>query len=91
MDQARNVTALFTPFQPDLTIEKSHTGSFTQGGTGTYTLAVSNAGVDPSYGTVTVADNPPADLTVTDMSGSGWSCDTPTATCTRSDALAAGD
>jgi uncharacterized repeat protein (TIGR01451 family)/uncharacterized repeat protein (TIGR02543 family) len=91
MDQARSVTATFTVFQPDLTIAKSHTGNFTQGGTGAYTLSVSNAGDDPSYGTVTAVDNPPASLTVTDMSGTGWSCTVATATCTRSDALAPGD
>ena len=47
---------------PDLTIDKSHTGNFVQGGTGTYTLVVSNNGVAPSYSTVTATDNPPASL-----------------------------
>jgi List-Bact-rpt repeat protein/uncharacterized protein DUF11 len=89
MDQARSVTATFTVFQPDLTVAKWHSGSFVQGGTGSYSLVVSNAGVDPSYGTVTVVESPPAALTVTGMSGTGWSCDVPTATCTRSDSLAA--
>jgi uncharacterized repeat protein (TIGR01451 family) len=91
MDQARSVTASFSVFQPDLTIAKSHGADFVQGGTGTYTLDVSNAGDDPSYGTVTVVDTPPADLTITDLSGDGWTCDVPTATCTRSEALAASD
>jgi uncharacterized repeat protein (TIGR01451 family) len=91
MSQARSVTASFTIFQPDLTIAKSHAGDFTQGGTGDYSLLVTNAGDDPSYGTVTVTDTPPAALAITGMSGTGWTCDVPTATCTRSDALAAGD
>jgi uncharacterized repeat protein (TIGR01451 family) len=90
MSQARTVTAAFTVFQPDLTIAKSHTGNFTQGATGTYSLLVSNLGADPSYGTVTVADTAPATLTVTGIAGTGWTCDIPTATCTRADALAAG-
>jgi uncharacterized repeat protein (TIGR01451 family)/uncharacterized repeat protein (TIGR02543 family) len=91
MDQARDVTATFTVYQPDLTITKNHTGNFTQGGTGSYSLTVSNQGTDPSYGTVTVTDTPPASLTITDMTGTGWTCTAATATCTRSDAVAAGD
>ncbi|HWR54030.1 MAG TPA: Ig-like domain repeat protein [Bryobacteraceae bacterium] len=74
---------------PDLTIAKSHTGNFRQGGTGTYTLTVTNSGGGPTSGAVTVTDTPPAGLTVTNMSGTGWICDTPARTCTRSDALAA--
>jgi len=67
---------------------KSHTGSFTQGQTGAiYTLTVSNVGTGPTSGTVTVSDSAPAGLTVTGMSGTGWTCAT---TCTRSDALASG-
>jgi uncharacterized repeat protein (TIGR01451 family) len=90
MSQARSVTATFSIFQPDLTIAKSHTGNFVQGGTGTYTLTVSNVGADPSYGTVTATDNPPASLTITGLSGTGWSCTVGTGICTRSDALASG-
>jgi uncharacterized repeat protein (TIGR01451 family) len=75
---------------PELTISKSHTGDFTQGGTGTYTLAVSNVGNAATNGTVTVTENPPVTaLTVTDMSGSGWTCTITNFTCTRSDSLPA--
>jgi uncharacterized repeat protein (TIGR01451 family) len=76
----------------DLTISKSHTGNFTQGQTGAqYTITVSNAGSAPSSGTVTVVDTLPAGLTATALSGAGWNCDLATLTCTRSDALTAGN
>jgi uncharacterized repeat protein (TIGR01451 family) len=76
---------------PNLTIGKSHSGSLTQGSTGSYTIAVSNVGNAPTGGTVTVTDTIPAGLTATSLSGSGWACAlTPSVNCTRSDALAAG-
>ena len=79
------------PPGPDLTIAKSHTGTFSinQGGF-TYSLLVSNTGNASSSGTVTVADILPTGLTATAVSGSGWTCVTATATCTRGEALAAG-
>src|SRR5205814_2126914 len=46
----------------DLSIAKSHTGSFTVGQNGVYTLTVSNAGPSPS-GALTVTDTLPAGLT----------------------------
>lgn len=76
---------------PDLTITKSHTGNFAQGQSGrTYTITVSNIGGSPTSATVTVTDNLPAGLNATAMSGTGWSCNVGTLTCTRADALAAG-
>ena len=75
----------------DLTITATHAGNFTQGDTGeTYTIIVTNAGAVPSSGTVTVLDTLPSGLTATAISGSGWTTDLGTLTCTRSDALAAG-
>jgi beta-lactam-binding protein with PASTA domain len=72
---------------PDLTIAKSHTGNFSQGQAGaTYSLTVTNSGNGPTSGTVTVTENIPAGLTLTGMSGSGWTCAT-LPKCTRSDAL----
>jgi len=59
---------------PDLTISKSHSGNFVQGGTGSYTVTASNAGTAATSGTVTVADTLPTGLTPTAASGSGWSC-----------------
>ena len=74
---------------PDLTITKSHTGSFFQGQSGaTYTITVSNIGSGSTSGTVTVSDTLPTGLTATAISGTGWTCTLGTLTCTRSDALA---
>jgi uncharacterized repeat protein (TIGR01451 family) len=76
---------------PDLTINKSHVGNFTQGQVGaTYSITATNSGAAATSGTVTVVDTLPAGLTATAISGSGWSCVLGTLTCTRSDALAAG-
>jgi uncharacterized repeat protein (TIGR01451 family) len=77
---------------PDLTIAKSHSGSFVRGSTGSYTVTVSNIALNAaSSGLVTVSDPLPAGLTPTAASGSGWSCSiaAQTVTCTRSDALGA--
>ncbi|MGA2137605.1 MAG: DNA/RNA non-specific endonuclease [Verrucomicrobiia bacterium] len=80
-----------TAGNPDLAITKSHTGTFTQGDTAdTYTITVSNVGTADSSGSVIVSDAAPAGLTITAMSGSGWTADLGSSTCTRSDALAAG-
>ena len=80
-----------TAGDPDLAITKSHTGNFTQGDTGdTYAIIVTNAGTETSSDTVTVIDVLPTGLTATAISGTGWSTDLSTLTCTRSDALAAG-
>ena len=84
----------FTPTSsaaPDLAINLSHTGNFTQGDAdATYTIVVNNIGTAASSGTVTVADVLPAGLTAKAISGNGWTADLGTLTCTRSDALAAG-
>ena len=75
---------------PGFTVTASHTGSFTQGQTGAaYTVGVANSGTAASTGTVAVTDTAPAGLTVTGMSGTGWSC-AQVPSCTRSDILAAG-
>jgi uncharacterized repeat protein (TIGR01451 family) len=79
---------------PLLAITKSHTGDFTVGQTGSYTITVSNTGQTGTSGTVTVNDFLPLGLTATAFSGAGWSCPgLPSSfivTCTRSDALAVG-
>src|SRR6185503_2964227 len=70
----------------DLTLTKTHTGSFTQGQTGAiFTLTARNAGTAASNGTVTVTDTLPAGLTATAMSRTVWTCRLATLTCTRSD------
>jgi DNA/RNA endonuclease G (NUC1) len=80
-----------TGMPADLAISTSHAGNFTQGDAAdTYTILVANVGGLASSGSVSVADMIPAGLTVTDMSGDGWTTNLGTLTCTRSDALAAG-
>ena len=76
----------------DLTISKTHTGNFTQGQNGTYTITVTNSGGVASSGTVTVTDTLPTGLTPGTATGTGWTCSTSsqTVTCTRSDALSGG-
>jgi len=76
---------------PDLTVSKTHSGSFIQGQTGaSYTITATNSGGAVTSGTVTVADTLPAGLTATAMSGTNWACTLATLTCTRNDPLAAG-
>jgi uncharacterized repeat protein (TIGR01451 family) len=76
---------------PDLTVTKTHAGSFSQGNTGkTYTITVTNSGEAPTTALVSAKDVLPAGLNATAMSGAGWTCTVATQTCTRSDALAAG-
>jgi uncharacterized repeat protein (TIGR01451 family) len=73
----------------DLTVTKTHNGSFAPGLTGrNYTITVTNSGGAASAGTVTVVDTVPPGLTTTAIAGAGWTCDLPSRTCTRSDALA---
>jgi uncharacterized repeat protein (TIGR01451 family) len=77
--------------RPDLTISSTHAGNFTQGQTSaTYTLNTTNVGGQDSTGTVTVIDTLPSGVTATAISGTGWSCDLPTLTCTRTDVVTAG-
>ena len=76
---------------PDLSITKTHLNFFSQGQIGaTYTLTVFNGGPGSTTGAaVTVTDTLPAGLTATAMSGSGWSCNVGTITCTSSASVAA--
>ncbi len=76
---------------PNLTLSKSHTGAFIRGGTGTYTLRVTNVGTSAATGTVTLSDTLPAGLSYKAASGSGWtvSANGSTVTATRADTLAA--
>jgi uncharacterized repeat protein (TIGR01451 family) len=75
----------------DLSIAKTHSGSFKAGSIGaTYTIVASNVGLGPTVGTVTVVDTLPPQLVATAIAGAGWTCNLATLTCTRSDVLAAG-
>ncbi len=85
-----NTASLVTPIiqVADLTVTKTHTGSFVEGQSGNYTITVNNIGAGPTVGTVTVTDTLPTGLLALSMSGSGWTCNTSTVTCTRSSVLA---
>ncbi len=78
---------------PDLTIAKTHAGTFTVGTNGTYAITVANApGSLATAGTITVTDTLPAGLGFVSASGSGWTCGfaSGTLTCATSASLAAG-
>jgi uncharacterized repeat protein (TIGR01451 family) len=87
-------TATLTVNSIDLQVKKSHSGVFTVGSTGTYTVTVNNAGTGPSSGTITVTDTLPAGLTYlsTGSGGTGWTCGAAgqVVTCTSTTAIAAG-
>lgn len=88
-DKVTLTTALVIgPPQPDLTISKTHSGNFSAGQTGAYTIAIANSGAGATTAAVTVVDSLPAGLTGTAIAGTGWSCVLATLTCTRSDVLA---
>jgi uncharacterized protein (TIGR03437 family) len=74
---------------PTLSIVLNHTGNFTAGQNGTYTITVSNAsGAAPVAGVVTVTDTLPSGLALVSMTGNNWTCSPNT--CTRNDALVGG-
>ena len=76
--------------EPDLAIAMNHSGDFVQAtGPFDYTIRVTNAGTAPTTGTVTVADTLPEGMVATSMSGSGWTCNAATVTCTTTTPLEA--
>ena len=78
---------------PVVGIDLAHSGSFVQGGTGSYSMTVSNsAGGETSTTSLTAAATFPAGTTPTAASGSGWTCGISgqTVTCTSSASLAPG-
>ena len=82
-DSASDPTTVLAPV--DLTIDKSHSGNFTLGANGSYTLTVSNGGGVATTGTVTVTDVLPAGLGFVSATGTNWTCGNAsgTVTCTR--------
>jgi uncharacterized repeat protein (TIGR01451 family)/fimbrial isopeptide formation D2 family protein len=59
----------------DLSLTKTHSGDFTFGQNGSYTLTVANvAGNQREDNTVVVTDTLPAGLTYVDGTGTGWTC-----------------
>ena len=86
---ANDVTVITGVSGIHISIAKTTDTSFAAPGqTVTYTVTVANVGNSPSSGTVTVTETPPTGLTVTALSGIGWTCTVQTRTCTRSDVLA---
>jgi uncharacterized protein (TIGR03437 family) len=86
--QTTTVTLTITP-SPVLTVKETHSGVFSQGQAGSYTIAITNSAAGgPTNGTVSVADALPTGLGLASIAGPGWSC--VGAACTRSDALAPG-
>ena len=87
----KGILAITAVNAPDLSVIKTHTGTFYRNTPGSYTLSVSNAASTSSTsGTVTVTDTLPSGLSATAISGTGWTCTLGTLTCTRTDALASG-
>jgi len=83
---------------PVLSVSKTHTGTFTQGQTAQWNIAVSNSAGSTSItsGTTTVSDTLPSGYTVNNFgSTSGtWSCggtNTQTATCTATAGISGGN
>lgn len=74
---------------PLLTIVSTHSGNFFQGQqNATYILTITNnGGGNPSNGLVTVTETLPPGMTLVQMIGDGWTCNSNV--CTRSDALLA--
>lgn len=82
---------------PNVGINLSHSGNFTQGETGQFNMTVTNSpGAEPTTGTISVSQTLPAGLTPTSASGTGWTCSVSgqTVSCSRpgsgGSALAAG-
>ncbi|MFN2545116.1 MAG: sortase [Actinomycetota bacterium] len=76
----------------DLSLVKTHPGSFTVGQQGTYTLAVHNAGPDDAAGPLTITDTLPAGMGFVSGKGAGWTCSATgqDVTCTNPGPLVSG-
>ncbi len=72
------------------TIGMTTLGAFAPGGTGQYSITLSNSGTGSSSGLVTLADSLPTGLTANSMSGNGWTCDVGSVSCTNPNTVAAG-
>jgi hypothetical protein len=78
---------------PDLSLSMSHSGTFSPGGTGTYTISVADKpGAGPASGPTTVVFPVPDGMTPVSAAGPGWNCtiNGQTVTCGRTDALQPG-
>ena len=84
-------TFVNTPL-PQLSIAKTHTGNFSVGNTGSYTITPSNVGFGTTSGVITIVDTLPAGLTYQSATGTDWTCGNTAQviTCTSTDAIGAG-
>ncbi|MCG2576766.1 hypothetical protein LZ012_07145 [Dechloromonas sp. XY25] len=83
------------PSEIDPSLAMVRNGPLSAGGTGSYTLTVTNLGIKSEPGPLSIVDILPSNVTFASASGTGWSCinNSPQAgqvTCTRTGALAAG-
>jgi uncharacterized repeat protein (TIGR01451 family) len=88
----RNAVRLATPAGGPavLTVSTAPAGNFKLGSSGQYMLTVSNASsAGSTNATVTVNEIVPSSLTVTSMSGTGWTCGTNS--CSSTNSLASGN
>lgn len=91
-DSHTDTTGAITP-EADLSIVKSHNGSFVSGSPATYTLSVTNSGQSDNAGPIIVTDTLPPGETYVSASGGGWSCNpapAATVTCTQATGLTTG-
>lgn len=75
---------------PLLNITMTPSAPFRRGRTGSYVIGVSNSGNGPTSGPVTVAITLPKGLTLQSLSGSGWTFNKKTLSCTQTKTLKAG-
>jgi uncharacterized repeat protein (TIGR01451 family) len=59
---------------PDLSLTMSHSGNFTAGAQGSYSLSVTNVGATASSGNVRVTVTLPSGVSFVSGTGQGWSC-----------------
>ncbi len=90
---AAQIISVTSEPQIDLSITKSHSGSFSVGSNASYTLHVANeSGVQPVDYLTTVSDTLPAGLTYVSATGTGWTCGAvgQLVTCSHAAPLASG-
>ncbi len=68
------ITLTGTGTAPDVAIAKTHTGSFEVGGTGTYTIKLTNNGTVATQHQITVTDTLPTGLAFVSNTGTAWTC-----------------
>ncbi len=83
-------TATITPGTVDFTITKTPAGDFVLGQLASWTITVTNLGTGPSNGEVRVNELLGLGLTLSQLSGNGWTCTRGPSVCTRTDSLAPG-